>query len=80
MHWARAQGPRVDWIARARWVEVHDRWTSAGVAAGMDMTLALIARLHCDELATAVADRVEYDWHCDAAWDPFAAKNGLVVD
>jgi transcriptional regulator GlxA family with amidase domain len=31
------------------------------VAAGMDMTLALIARLHGDELATAVADRVEYD-------------------
>lgn len=79
-HWARAQGPRVDWVARARWVEDRDRWTSAGVAAGMDMTLALIARLHGDELATAVADRVEYDWHRDPTWDPFAAKNGLVVD
>lgn len=78
--WARAQGPRVDWIAQARWVEDRDRWTSAGVAAGMDMTLALIARLHSDELAAAVADRVEYDWHRDATWDPFAAKNGLVVD
>jgi transcriptional regulator GlxA family with amidase domain len=70
----------VDWVARARWVEVRDRWTSAGVAAGMDMTLAVIARLHGDELATAVADRVEYDWHRDPSWDPFAAKNGLVVD
>jgi transcriptional regulator GlxA family with amidase domain len=79
-HWARAQGPRVDWIAQARWVEDRDRWTSAGVAAGMDMTLALIARLNSDELATAVADRVEYDWHRDPTWDPFAAKNGLVVD
>lgn len=79
-HWARAQGPRVDWIAQARWVEDRDRWTSAGVAAGMDMTLALIARLHSDELATAVADRVEYDWHRDPTWDPFAAKNGLMVD
>lgn len=79
-HWARAQGLRVEWIAHARWVEDRDRWTSAGVAAGMDMTLALIARLHSDELAAVVADRVEYDWHRDATWDPFAAKNGLVVD
>jgi transcriptional regulator GlxA family with amidase domain len=79
-HWARAQGPQVDWIAQARWVEDRDRWTSAGVSAGMDMTLALIARLNSDELATAVADRVEYDWHRDPTWDPFAAKNGLVVD
>lgn len=79
-HWARAQGSRVQWIAQARWVEDRDRWTSAGVAAGMDMTLALIARLYCDELAAAVADRVEYDWQRDPAWDPFAAKNGLVLD
>lgn len=79
-HWARAQGPRVEWIARARWVEDRDRWTSAGVAAGMDMSLALITRLHSDELAAAVADRVEYDWHRDSTWDPFAAKNGLMVD
>jgi transcriptional regulator GlxA family with amidase domain len=79
-HWARAQGPQVDWIAQARWVEDRDRWTSAGVAAGMDMTLALIARLNSDEFATAVVDRVEYDWHRDPTWDPFAAKNGLVVD
>ena len=34
----------------------------------MDMTLALIAWLRSDELATAVADGVEYDWHRDASW------------
>jgi transcriptional regulator GlxA family with amidase domain len=79
-HWARAQGPQVQWIARARWVEDRNRWTSAGVAAGMDMTLALIGRLHSEKLAAAVADRVECDWHRDATWDPFAAKNGLVMD
>ena len=44
----------------------------------MDMALALIARLHGDQLATAVADGVELDWHRDPSWDPFAAKNGLV--
>jgi transcriptional regulator GlxA family with amidase domain len=77
--WAREQGPRVEWVAQARWVEDRDRWTSSGVAAGMDMTLALIARLHSEELASALADRVELEWHRNPAWDPFAAMNGLVA-
>lgn len=76
--WAESQGPGVDWVREARWVADGDRWTSSGVAAGMDMTLALIAHLHGGELADDVADRVEYDWHRDPTSDPFAAKNGLV--
>ena len=76
--WARRQGPRVDWVPQARWVEDRNRWTSSGVAAGMDMALALIARLHGARVASDVADRVELDWHRDPSWDPFAAKNGLV--
>jgi len=75
--WAREQGPGVQWVPEARWVEDRDRWTSSGVAAGMDMALGLIARLHGDRFATLVADGVEYEWHRDPAWDPFAAKNGL---
>ena len=75
--WVTGQGPRVDWTARARWVEDRDRWTSSGVAAGIDMALALVARLHGEPVAAAVADRIEFDWHRDASWDPFAAKNGL---
>jgi transcriptional regulator GlxA family with amidase domain len=75
--WAREQGPDVDWVAQARWVEDRNRWTSSGVAAGMDMSLALIARLHGDRLAESVADGVELEWHRDPALDPFAAKNGL---
>ena len=75
--WARAQGPQVDWVPEARWVEDRDRWTSSGVAAGIDMALALIARLHGDALARAIADGVEHEWHRDSTWDPFAAKNGL---
>lgn len=75
--WVREQGPRVRWVPEARWVEDGNRWTSSGVAAGMDMTLALIARLHGADLAGAVADGVEYEWHQESTWDPFAAKNGL---
>jgi transcriptional regulator GlxA family with amidase domain len=76
--WAREQGPRTEWVAQARWVPDRDRWTSSGVAAGLDMALALIAHLHGEELARDVADRVELEWHEDAAWDPFAARAGLV--
>lgn len=77
--WAASQGSGVTWVPEARWVEDGDRWTSSGVAAGMDMTLALIARIHGEAVATETADAVEYDWHRDPEWDPFAAKNGLVV-
>jgi transcriptional regulator GlxA family with amidase domain len=75
--WASRQGPRVEWVPVARWVEDQSRWTSSGVAAGMDMALALIERLHGEDLAREKADAVEYDWHRDPTWDPFAAKNGL---
>jgi len=75
--WAAAQGPDVEWIPTARWVEDRNRWTSSGVAAGMDMTLAIISRLHGSELANTLADAVEYDPHTDAAWDPYAEKSGL---
>ncbi|MHB8659961.1 MAG: DJ-1/PfpI family protein [Solirubrobacteraceae bacterium] len=75
--WACEQGPGVDWVSQARWVQDRNRWTSAGVAAGMDMALALVARLHGDRLAESVADGIELEWHRDPAWDPFAAKCGL---
>lgn len=75
--WAVEQGPQVDWVPEARWVEDRDRWTSSGVAAGIDMALALVAHLRGEDLAAAVADGIEHDWHRDPTWDPFAAKNGL---
>jgi transcriptional regulator GlxA family with amidase domain len=70
--WAQSQGPRVEWVRQARWVADRDRWTSSGVAAGMDMTLALIAHLHDEDVANRVADQVEYQWHKDSTRDPFA--------
>jgi transcriptional regulator GlxA family with amidase domain len=78
--WATAQGSDVQWVPEARWVEDRNRWTSSGVAAGIDMALALVAHLHGEDLAAAVADGVEHDWRMDPTWDPFAAKNGLVAD
>jgi transcriptional regulator GlxA family with amidase domain len=75
--WASRQGPNVEWVAQARWVQDRTRWTSSGVAAGMDMALALIAHLHGEQRAASLADAIEFEWHRDPAWDPFAALYGL---
>ena len=77
--WASTQGHDVEWVPQARWVEDRTRWTSSGVSAGMDMALALVERLHGEAAALEAADAVEYDWHRDPSWDPFATKNGLVL-
>ena len=70
-------GPRVDWVAEARWVEDGKFFTSSGVSAGMDMTLAAIARLYGKNTAKEIAVGTEYEWHDDSKWDPFSKLNGL---
>jgi transcriptional regulator GlxA family with amidase domain len=64
--------PAVRWIAKARWVEDGRYFTSSGVSAGMDMTLAVIAKLCGREKSLEIAKRAEYEWHEDSSWDPFA--------
>ncbi len=77
-HWVAEQGPKVEWVRAARWVEDGAFFTSSGVSAGMDMALAAIARLIGPDTADALATGTEYDWHRDASWDPFAKVHGLV--
>lgn len=69
---ATSQSDKVDWIERARWVDDGSVVTSSGVSAGMDMALAVIARLFGPERAETVAALTEYEWHRDPSWDPFA--------
>ncbi len=76
-NWVSEHGRSVEWVPEARWVQDRDRWTSSGVAAGIDMSLALVAEIEDADAATSVADRIEYEWHRDPTRDPFAAKNGL---
>ena len=76
--WVVEQGPSVRWVKQARWVEDGPYVTSSGVSAGIDMTLAVIARLEGIDVAERVATRMEYEWHRDASWDPFAKVHGLV--
>jgi putative intracellular protease/amidase len=75
--WVASQGERVDWQKQARWVEDGRYFTSSGVSAGMDMSLALIAKILDPQTAQQVATWAEYEWHQDPAWDPFAAVYGL---
>lgn len=71
-------GPKVEWVPQARWVEDGKFFTSSGVSAGMDMSLAVMAKIFGREAATAIAVGTEYEWHEDPNWDPFAKLAGLV--
>jgi transcriptional regulator GlxA family with amidase domain len=75
--WVETQGPRVKWVKKARWVEDGKFFTSAGVSAGIDMSLAVVAKIAGAELAAEAAKQMEYEWHRDAEWDPFAEVHGL---
>lgn len=75
---ASAQGPKMLWQQQARWVEDGKFFTSSGVSAGIDMSLALIEKLQGEATAEKVAAFAEYDRHRDAGWDPFAELHGLV--
>jgi transcriptional regulator GlxA family with amidase domain len=75
--WVVAQGPRVEWVRVARWVDAGPVVTSSGVSAGIDMSLAVVARLAGAEIAEEAARRMEYRWERDPGADPFAALYGL---
>jgi transcriptional regulator GlxA family with amidase domain len=68
---ATSQSDQVKWIAEARWVEDGPMVTSSGVSAGLDMALAVIARLFGRERAESIANRTEYVWQEDPQRDPF---------
>ncbi len=66
-HWEdipdfRARYPHVGVQENVRWVEDGDMISSAGISAGIDMALQMVARLHSEELATKTARQMEFDW------------------
>ena len=68
---ATRQSDRVEWIAEARWVEDGGIFTSSGVSAGIDMSLAVIASLFGQSKAEEVANYTEYVWNKNPDEDPF---------
>ena len=70
--------PHVEWAKEERWVEDGKFYTSSGVSAGMDISLAMIADLFGMKKAEETAITLEYCWHKDANQDPFAKSAGLI--
>ena len=76
--WVAEQGPKVEWVRQARWVDDGNVVTSSGVSAGIDMTLHLIGRIAGPAVRDETATRMEYERQDDADYDPFAKVWGLV--
>lgn len=70
--WVKQQGPLVKWVEKARWVEDGNIITSSGVAAGIDMSLHVIAKLYGSSVSEELVKKTEYIWNRDPENDPFA--------
>ena len=69
-----------DWQLEARWVESGRYFTSSGVSAGIDMSLAVIARFFGIDAARMIAASTEYEWNENAEHDPFVKYANSAVD
>jgi len=78
-NWVRQQGPKVKWVEKARFVDDGNIITSSGIAAGIDMSLYVIARLFGPLEAERIANFSEYFWNKDPNNDPFT-KNILAKE
>jgi transcriptional regulator GlxA family with amidase domain len=66
-HWEdiadfRAMFPTVTVRENLRWVDEGNTVTSAGISAGIDMSLHLVARLESEDLAVKTARQMDYRW------------------
>ncbi len=66
-HWSdieemRSMFPNVQVNDNVRWVEQGNLITSAGISAGIDMSLHLVAKCESEALAVATARQMDYHW------------------
>ena len=57
--------PDVRVVRDKRWVEEGRLMTSAGISAGIDMSLRIVSRLHGRELAESTARQMDYRWQAN---------------
>ncbi|KAF2166996.1 hypothetical protein M409DRAFT_66110 [Zasmidium cellare ATCC 36951] len=69
-------GPKSHWIARARWHHSDNIWTTSGVSAGVDGTLAWMESLVGHETVESVVNTMEWIRAEEADNDPFAKVFG----
>ncbi|KAH9883920.1 DJ-1/PfpI family protein [Xylariomycetidae sp. FL2044] len=72
----KAMGPDVTWVSPARWVVDGNIWSSAGVTAGSDMTMAWIKEVWGSEWAEKIENIQEYQPHAQD-FDPWSAKYNI---
>ena len=66
-HWEdvadlRSQFPALTVLDGSRWIDNGPTVTSAGISAGLDMSLHLVARLAGQDLAEQTARQMDYRW------------------
>lgn len=69
-HWEdvadlRRQFPGLQVVEGPRWIDQGAVLTSAGISAGLDMSLHLVARLAGRDLADRTARQMDYPWNAD---------------
>lgn len=65
VEWMRNTYPAIEMLADARVVDEGHIITSAGISAGIDMSLHVVSRLYGMDVAERAARQMEYDWHAD---------------
>jgi transcriptional regulator GlxA family with amidase domain len=65
VEWMRNTYPNIEMLAVARVVDEGHIITSAGISAGIDMSLHMVSRLYGMDVARWTARRMEYDWNID---------------
>jgi transcriptional regulator GlxA family with amidase domain len=56
--------PQLNVLEQTPWVDEGRIVTSAGISAGISMSLHLVRRLYSVELAVKTARQMEFDWNC----------------
>ncbi|KAF5338196.1 hypothetical protein D9611_014599 [Ephemerocybe angulata] len=72
--WVTAQGKKTHWIAKARWVRSSEKiWSTSGVSAGVDGALNFMETVYGEDIATGLAQYLEWNRVTDPNDDEFAA-------
>lgn len=71
--WVMSVNTQVNWKRKARWTVDAKYYTSSGISAGMDMTLAFVGDTLNAESARQVAREMEYEWNDNPENDKFSA-------
>jgi len=66
-HWEdisdlRKDYPTLNVVENVRWVDEGNIITSAGISAGIDMSLHLVSKIHNLELSNQTAKQMQFDW------------------